>query len=225
MQRSMPQLTGSGSDFLDGGVSMITIDPSTMSERDNYKFLTGTIIPRPIAIVSSISNEGVVNIAPFSYFTIVSANPPMIAVSVQRKNGKKKDTSQNILDSGEFVVHVTDESNIEDANQSAAELPPNVSELEVSSFQLTESETVRVPGIVPAKVRMECTLAKAIPLGGQVADDASCDLIIGNVTRYHIDESIYENGRIDAEGLRPVSRLAGNQYMKLGERFILERPK
>ena len=77
---------------------MITIDPTAMSERDNYKFLTGTIIPRPIAIVSSISNEGVVNIAPFSYFTIVSANPPMIAVSVQRKNGKKKDTSQNILD-------------------------------------------------------------------------------------------------------------------------------
>ena len=204
---------------------MISLDPFTMSEKDNYMFLTGSIIPRPIAIVSSISNEGVVNIAPFSYFTIVSANPPMIAVSVQRKNGMKKDTAQNILDSGEFVVHITDEGNIEDANRTAAELPPNVSELEVSDFELTESETIRVPGISNAKVRLECTLAKALPLGGQVADDASCDLIIGNVTRYHIDESIYENGKIDAEELRPISRLAGQYYMKMGDIFLLERPK
>ncbi|WP_455660638.1 flavin reductase family protein [Pradoshia sp.] len=204
---------------------MISLDPMALSERDNYTFLTGTIIPRPIAIITSISNEGIVNIAPFSYFTIVSANPPMIAVSVQRKNGRKKDTSQNILDSREFVVHITDESNMEDANKTAAELPPNISELEVSNFELTESETIRVPGITNAKVRMECTLAKAIPLGGQVADDASCDLIIGNVTRYHIVESIYENGRIDAKGLRPISRLAGHEYMKIGEQFVLERPK
>lgn len=204
---------------------MISLDPTAMGERENYKFLTGTIVPRPIAIVSSISNEGVVNIAPFSYFTIVSTNPPMIAVSVQRRDGHKKDTSQNILDSREFVVHITDELNAVDANQTAAELPYNVSELEVSDFKLTESETVRVPGITNAKVRMECTLSKAIPLGGQVADDASCDLIIGNITRYHIDESIYENGRINIDELRPVSRLAGNQYMKLGEKFILERPK
>ncbi len=204
---------------------MISLDPMALSERDNYTFLTGTIIPRPIAIVTSISNEGIVNIAPFSYFTIVSANPPMIAVSVQRKHGRMKDTSQNILDSREFVVHITDENNIEDANRTAAELPPNISELEVSNFTLTESETIRVPGITNAKVRMECTLAKAIPLGGQVADEASCDLIIGNVTRYHIDESIYENGRIDAKGLRPISRLAGHEYMKMGEQFVLERPK
>ena len=217
-------LAGSRKDF-DGGVSLISLDPLAMSEGDNYRFLTGTIIPRPIAIITSISNEGTVNIAPFSYFTIVSASPPMIAISVQRKNGKMKDTSQNILDSREFVVHITDESNIEDANQTAAELPPNVSELGVSNFELAESETVRVPGITNAKVRLECTLAKAIPLGGQVADDASCDLIIGNVTRYHIEESIYNDGRIDIEGLKAVSRLAGNHYMKMGEQFVLERPK
>ena len=88
---------------------MIPLNPLELSERENYAFLTGAIVPRPIALISTISNGGVINIAPFSYFTIVSSNPPMIAVSIQRRSGERKDTARNAIDSGEFVVHITDE--------------------------------------------------------------------------------------------------------------------
>ena len=204
---------------------MLSLNPAEMSERDNYAFLTGAIVPRPIALISTISNEGVINIAPFSYFTIVSSNPPMIAVSIQRRKGQRKDTARNAIDSGEFVVHIVDEENIEGANWTAAELPPDQSELDGSPFQTVDSVHIRVPGLVPAKIRMECTVHKVIPLGGHTADDAGCDLIIGNIVLYHIDEQLYKDGNIDSVILKPVSRLAGHQFMKAGEPFTIERPK
>jgi flavin reductase (DIM6/NTAB) family NADH-FMN oxidoreductase RutF len=204
---------------------MISLNPTEMSERENYAFLTGSIIPRPIALISTISNSGVINIAPFSYFTIVSADPPMIAVSIQRRKGERKDTANNAIDSGEFVVHITDEDNVEGANLTAAELPPDKSELDRSPFQTVDSATVRVPGLSPAKIRMECTVHKVIPLGGHTAEEAGCDLLIGNIVLYHIDESIYKDGNIDTKSLKPVARLAGHNYMKIGEQFVLERPK
>lgn len=204
---------------------MISLNPTEMSERENYTFLTGAIVPRPIAIISTISNEGIMNIAPFSYFTIVSSNPPLIAVSIQRRNGERKDTARNAIDSGEFVLHITDEENVEGANWTAAELPPDQSELEGSPFQTVDSIHVRVPGLSPAKIRMECTVHKVIPLGGHTAEDAGCDLLIGNIVFYHIDEAIYKEGTIRTELLKPVSRLAGHNFMKIGEQFILERPK
>src|SRR5262245_22492265 len=107
---------------------MVRIDPETQSERDNYKLLIGSVIPRPIAFVTTLSRDGVLNAAPFSYFTIVTANPPMIAVSVQRKAGERKDTSRNAIDRGAMVVHISDESYIEQINQAAANLPSHESE-------------------------------------------------------------------------------------------------
>ncbi len=204
---------------------MISLNPLELSERENYTFLTGAIVPRPIAIISTISNEGVLNIAPFSYFSIVSSNPPLISVSIQRRNGERKDTARNAIDSGEFVVHITDEDNVEGANKTAAELPPDQSELDGSSFQKVDSVHVRVPGLIPAKIRMECTLHKVVPLGGHTAEEASCDLLIGNVVFYHVDETIFKEGTIHTELLKPVSRLSGQNYMKIGEQFVLERPK
>ena len=99
---------------------MLSIDPSTISERENYKFLIGSIIPRPIAFVTSMSQEGILNGAPFSYFNIVSSNPPMISLAIQRSGGKQKDTARNILESKEFVVHIVDEQNVEKINKTAA---------------------------------------------------------------------------------------------------------
>ena len=204
---------------------MLSLNPVEMSERENYALLTGAIVPRPIALISTISNTGVINIAPFSYFTIVSSNPPLLAVSIQRRNGERKDTARNAIDSGEFVVHIIDEENVEGANLTAAELPPDQSELDGSRFQTVDSTIIRVPGLVPAKIRLECTVHKVIPLGGHTAEDAGCDLLIGNIVLYHIDEAIYKDGKIDTDILKPVSRLAGHHFMKAGEAFALERPK
>lgn len=202
---------------------MKKIDPKQISERENYKFLIGSIIPRPIAFVTSISEDGVVNAAPFSFFNIVSSNPPMISVSIQRKKGELKDTARNIRAKEQFVVHIVDTENVEQVNKTAANLPPDESEIAVAGLSLVKSEKIDVPGVKEAKVRLECVLEKALELGGD-DENAGCDLIVGKVVYYHIEESLYEDGRIDPKGLGAISRLAGNDYAKIGEQFTIERP-
>lgn len=202
---------------------MISIDPATQNERDNYKLLIGSIIPRPIALVTTLSEGGVVNAAPFSYFNIVTANPPMVAVSVQRSGGVQKHTAAYAEQVRQYVVHITDESIVGKTNQAAANLATGESEIEYAGFTTVPSTAVKVPGIAEAKIRMECVLEHIIPLGGTNGTPA-CDLLIGKVVYFHIDESLYEDGRINPDLLQPVARLAGTNYSKLGEIFSLERP-
>jgi len=204
-------------------ISLLSIDPSSMSEREKYKFLIGSIIPRPIAFVTSVSKDGVLNGAPFSYFNIVSSNPPMISLSIQRSSGRQKDTARNIIGSKEFVVHIVDEQNVEKINITAANLLPDQSEIELAALTPVESSKVSVPGVKEAKIRMECILEHSLELGG--LDTPGCDFIIGKVVHFHIEQTLYENGRIDPRGLAAVSRLAGNDYAKIGEIFEIERPK
>ena len=171
---------------------MLSFDPSMNTERENYKLLIGSIIPRPIAFVTSLGKSGTLNGAPFSYFNIVSSNPPMISLAIQRNGGKQKDTARNILETKEFVVHIVDQDNVEKVNEEA-------------------------------KVRFECTLEHSVELGGE--DSTGCDLLIGKVVQFHIDDCLHENGRINPLALGAVSRLAGQSYAKIGEIFELERPK
>lgn len=202
---------------------MLTFDPKDNTERENYKLLIGTIIPRPVAFVTSVGEDGTVNGVPFSYFNIVSSNPPMISLALQWKNGKLRDTARNILNKKEFVVHIVDEQNVEKINETAASLPPNVSEVEQIGLSLIASEAISVPGIQESKVRMECVLEHAAELGEN--GSIGVDLIVGKILKFHIDEVIYEEGRINQEKLAPVSRLAGSNYAKIGEIFTLERPE
>lgn len=202
---------------------MISIDPRNNSERDNYKLLTGTVIPRPVAFVTTVGRDGTVNGAPFSYFNIVSSTPPMISLALQRKNGIMKDTARNIKEKKEFVVHIVDEQNVEQVNITAASLPPDVSEIEKTNFQLIDSEIVTVPAIREAKVRMECVLAHQLELGEN--GEVGVDFVIGKVVTFHIDEDIYEDGKINHHRLAAISRLAGSNYAKIGATFSLKRPK
>lgn len=197
---------------------MQTFNPNTMSERENYLLLTGSIIPRPIAFVTSVSKDGLVNGAPFSYFNIVSAEPPLISLSVQHDQGKQKDTARNILEKKEFVIHIVDEANVEKINMTAARLQPHESEITLAGLTDIPSTIVTVPSVKEAKIRLECVLERSLSL-------ESTDLLIGRVVQYHVDDTIYSNGRIDAEKLAAVSRLAGSQYAKVGELFSLVRPK
>ncbi|MDN7228431.1 flavin reductase family protein [Planococcus liqunii] len=196
---------------------MLSIDPNQQTERENYKLLVGTVIPRPIAFVTSMSADGLVNAAPFSYFNIVSSDPPLLSISVQSRAGVLKDTARNAIEAREFVIHVVDESNVAEVNKTAASLSPEESEIDLTGLTLIPSEVVKVPSVEQAKVRFECQLEQAVELGGT-------RLLIGKVVRFHIDESIYENGRINPEALKPVSRLAGTNYAKLGEIFSMKRP-
>lgn len=202
---------------------MLSFDPKGNTERENYKLLIGTIIPRPIAFVTSVAEDGTINGAPFSYFNIVSSNPPMVSLALQRKEGEMRDTARNILHKNEFVVHIVDDSNVEAVNITAATLPPDKSEVEKAKFSMVPSENVSVPGVKEAKVRFECTLEHAVELGED--GDVGVDLVIGKISRFHIDEEIYKSGRINHEKLAAVSRLAGSNYAKIGETFSIERPK
>ncbi|ADU29027.1 flavin reductase family protein [Evansella cellulosilytica] len=200
---------------------MVSINPHSLSKKENYSMLTSAILPRPIAFVTSISTEGVVNAAPFSFFNVVSSEPPLISLSIGRKNGIMKDTSRNILDGKEFVVHVTDEENVEAANQAAANLPPDESEVKRGGLSLIDSIRVKTPGLKEAAVRMECMLEKHLVFQ---EDTTITDFIIGRVVQYHIADSVYKEGKIDVKKLKPVARLGGKDYTKLGDLFSLERP-
>lgn len=202
---------------------MLSIDPKTQTERENYKLLIGSIIPRPIAFVTTMSDEGVINGAPFSYFNIVSSNPPMISLSIQRSEGERKDTARNILYKKEFVVHIVDENIVEKVNETAASFPREESEIEKVAFTPIDSTKIGVQGIREAKIRMECVLEHHIELGE--GGQTGTDFIIAKVVQFHIDEDLYEKGRIDPIKLGAVSRLAGANYAKIGEIFALERPK
>src|SRR5690606_23715840 len=125
----------------------------------------GSIIPRPIAFVTTQSAEGVLNGAPFSYFNIVSSNPPMISVSVQRNGVHIKDTARNIYENQQFVVHIVDNLNVSQINETAASLPATESEVELAKLSPIPSTQISVPGIKESKIRMECKLVQAIPLG------------------------------------------------------------
>lgn len=202
---------------------MLSFDPTTNTERENYKLLIGSIVPRPIAFVTSITKDGTINAAPFSYFNVVSSHPPMISISVQRKNGVSKDTARNIIQSQEFVVHIVDEQNVEAVNTTAASLPPEESEIKHANLSLVDSESVSVPGVKEAKVRFECTLEQAITLDNK--GEIGTDLLIGKIVHYHIDQQIYEDGKINHHDLGAVSRLAGSDYATIGDVFSIERPK
>ncbi|WP_019243591.1 MULTISPECIES: flavin reductase family protein [Bacillus] len=203
---------------------MVSIDPTSLSERDNYKFLIGSIIPRPIAFVTSTSEDGTLNAAPFSFFNIVSSNPPLISISIQRRNGvERKDTARNIAFSKEFVVHIVDENIVEQVNQTAANLLPHESEIEKTELTICSSKKISTPGVKEAKIRMECVLERIVELGGD--ENNGCDFVIGKIVQYHIEDSLYDKGRINAKELNAVSRLAGSNYATLGKVFSIERPE
>lgn len=206
---------------------MISIDPGGQSAQENYKLLIGSVIPRPIALVTTLSEEGVLNAAPFSFFNIVTASPPILSLSVQRKNGLRKDTARNAIAVGAFVVHIADERYAEAMNATAAPVEPHVSEVELAGLTAVPSDCIAVPGIAEARIRMECVLEQALPLGegeGEGEEEPSCDLLLGRVVRFHMADELYKDGCINAADLQPISRLAGNDYARLGSSFTLIRP-
>ncbi len=190
-----------------------------------YKFLIGSVVPRPIALVTSQSEEGLVNVAPFSFFNIVSSEPAILSISVSRKEGVMKDTARNIINSQEAVVHVVTENNVSDANQTAAPLSANESELDLTQFTTTDSEYVSVPSLNESAIRFEVKLYQHIEI--QSETETANDLLLLEIQKVSIDEQLFDvdKGYIDVENLKPVSRLAGDDYARLGETFTIKRPR
>jgi len=201
----------------------LIIDPAEADPRNVYKLMVGVIVPRPIAFVSTVSPEGVRNLAPFSFFTGISANPPVICFSpmVRASDGARKDTLRNIEATGEFVVNVVSEDFAEAMNACSAEFPPQVDEFAESGLTALPSDLVKPPRVGESRVQMECRLVQVVhvsakPLGGS--------LVLGEVLRFHVADELFENFRIDPDKLRAFGRMGGATYTRTTDRFELIRP-
>lgn len=204
------------------------LSAADLTRNEQYKILSGAVIPRPIAFVTTLSTEktGVVNAAPFSFFNVVSASPPLLSVSVARKDGVMKDTTRNALHFKELVIHITDEDILNHVNETAANLSPDQSEIERTDFHVKPSESVGTPGIIEAKIRFECKLHTHVPIKNEEGKVVN-DLIIAEVVCYHLSQDVYDNekGYVSSKALKPVARLAGSEYATLHETFSLKRPE
>jgi len=197
----------------------MTIDPRTLSPRDAYNILVCAVVPRPIAFVTSMNSQHVVNAAPYSFFNALTGSPPLIMISVGRKNGQMKHTAENILHQKEFVVNLVTDELVHSMNISSADFPEGISEIEQAELTLIDSTVIRTPRIAASKVSCECVLHKHFEIG-----NGPTDLIIGEVVQFHIKEEVYSNGTIDQEKFKPIARMGGNYYSRSTDLFELERP-
>lgn len=190
------------------------IDPARLEGREPYFLITSLVVPRPIAWVSSLSPEGVANVAPHSYFNVISSNPWILHFT----STGEKDTLRNVRASGEFVVNVVTRELVEQMNFTSADFPPDESEFEWARIEQAASSHVSVPRVARARVAFECKVNEIVSKGNG-------HMVFGDVLVAHVDETLIVDGRVDPHLLRPVGRLGGALYTDAsGEIFKLPRP-
>lgn len=202
----------------------LTFDPDAMSWVDVYHRLTEIVIPRPIAWVSSVDAAGRPNLAPFSFYTIVSSNPPYIAFSPHRsgRSGGDKDTLLNIRDTGEFVVSVVTEELADAANRTAAALPRGKSEIEHAGLSAVAAQRVRPPLIAESPVNLECELVEIRTYG---EEGGAGNLVVGRVILMHVDPAVVDgDGRISSDLLHAVGRMGGSEWIRTRDTLAMPRP-
>ncbi|MBG9443824.1 flavin reductase family protein [Cytobacillus firmus] len=189
------------------------LNPQSLEWKDAYKLMVGSILPRPIAFVTTMDTDGNVNAAPFSFFTAICADPMLICFSPMRKgtDGSKKDTLANIEATKEFVINIVSEDFTEKMNICAADYPAGTDELDAAGLEKEKSASVKPPRVKESKVHLECSLYQVLHFGEQ---PGSGSLVIGKVEHVHVAEELYENGRINSEKLKPVGRMAGHFYTR-----------
>ncbi|MCH2557882.1 flavin reductase family protein [Alloalcanivorax marinus] len=188
------------------------IDTDSLSPQECYRLISGIVVPRPIAWITTQSPEGVVNLAPFSCFTFVSNSPLMVGINIGRKAGREKDTARNIRALDQFVVNIADWTMVEDVHASAVEYDAHESEVENLGLTALPSVTVTPPRLEKAPISLECKLHSVTGYG-----NTGAEFFVGQVTRIHVSDRLYEDGRIDTRALQPVCRIAGANYATLGE--------
>ena len=193
------------------------IDPALHSYADNYKMLTNVVVPRPIAWVTSLGQTGIINLAPFSFFNAVGSDPIYLVVSIGlRDDGTLKDTARNIENGGEFVVNLVTEELLGAMNISAADFPPDQSELVASDLHGTPSIKTKVPRLAEAQVSLECRLFTSQALGTNT-------LYIGEVVMFHIADHLM-GPRLHVNDFAPIGRLGSpSMYCRTTNRFELPR--
>jgi len=194
------------------------LDPRTMPTNEVYRFIISAVVPRPIALVSSIGADGGTNVAPFSYFNAIASEPPLIGVSINERAGDPKDTLRNIRETQEFVVNVVSESILDAMVHTAGEWPRGTSEFGPAGLTPAPSERVKPPYVAESPLQLECRLHREIPLGNSI-------LVVGEVVLARVRDEMLTEGRVDPAKLAPIGRLGGEFYAPLGPVLRRARPK
>lgn len=188
------------------------IDAAGLSDDASYKLLTGCVTPRPIAWVSTGAAPGKINLAPFSTFTFVSSQPPMLGFNCGRRSGEQKDTSRNINALKEYVVNIADELLLEELHSTSENFSSDISEIDVAGLTTAPSTKIATPRLKEAPISMECVLRHVLNFG-----TSGSEFFVGEVVAFHIRDDLYRDGKIDTRLLRPICRLGGPNYATLGD--------
>jgi flavin reductase (DIM6/NTAB) family NADH-FMN oxidoreductase RutF len=207
---------------------MRTLDPAQIAPNEIYKLMIGMIVPRPIAFVSTVDAAGIRNLAPFSYFTACSSNPPVVCFCTAVRTGPRpyKDTLLNVEATGEFVVNIVSEDIAAQMNLTSADVPPEIDEFELSGLTPIASDLVKPPRVAESKVQMECRLHQIVRVSDQPGGGI---LVLGEVLRFHVIESLLDDQKsgykIDPDKLNAIGRMGGPVYTRTRDRFEMQRPK
>lgn len=199
------------------------IDVPSSNVVDVYHLLVGLVTPRPIAWVTTRSQSGVINLAPFSFFNAFGANPPVVVFSpTLRRDGTKKDTLKNIESSGEFVINAAVASLAEKVNLTSKELPSDESELTLAELHVAPSKSIATPRVAESPFALECKVIQILPIGN---GPISANLVIGQVLHLHIDDKVLDpQGKVDPRKLQTVARLGGDYWCHTQDLFEQRRP-
>lgn len=199
------------------------IEPESAGFPNIYKVMVGAIVPRPIAFVSTVSPAGIYNLAPFSFFTAASVNPPVVCFCPLRNaHGRPKDTLNNVERMGDFVVNIVSEEFVEQMNMTSAELPPEVDEFRLAGLTPVPSDLVKAPRVKESRVSMECRLFRIFEISTRPSGGS---IVAGEIVRLHVDDACIDNYRIVQDRLKAVGRMAGATYVRTADRFDLARPE
>ena len=198
------------------------IDPTTLDRKAAHEIMVGAALPRPIAFISTMGENGIYNLAPYSFFIPMSVKPAIVGVGIGRKrDGSKKDTLVNIEFTGDFVVNVVTESLAEAMNQTAGEYPPEVDEFRVSKLTPVKADLVKSPLVAESPIKMECRLLQILEFGEFPGIN---NFVIGKVIQIHVQDEFWANGEIQSSRMKAIGRMGGDFYCRTRDIFEMKRP-
>jgi flavin reductase (DIM6/NTAB) family NADH-FMN oxidoreductase RutF len=198
---------------------MIRLDPAEIENLHCYKLLTGIMVPRPVAFVSTVSDDGVLNAAPFSWNTVACIRPPILAFSPGRTPGRpdfKQDTLRNVERTGEFVSNIVTYDIERRMVECSGDWPPEVDEFAAAGLTPVPSDVVAAPRIGESLVNFECQVERVMQMGG-----GDCALVLGRVVRIHLHPSVFADGRLDLSAVGQTGRMGGTEYVRTDDAFRL----
>lgn len=201
-------------------MSKVVFDFEDTESRDRYKLLSGLVVPRPIGWIGTRRDDGTNNLAPFSFFNVVSSNPPVVLFSAGSHRDRPKDSASLAEESGEFTVNIVSEDVVEAMAVTSGSFTAEDDEFAIAGLTAVEGRRVRAPLVAESPANLECRVDQIIDIG----EEGSTRLVIGDVLAIHVEESVLDGTRVDNDVLRAVGRMAGSTYISTRDRFEIPRP-